>query len=64
MVFGDAEYKQKCTTHCKTFKDSTSGGGVIPQSTVYEENPVCLKFAQMPKLSPRTKHIAVPFIFF
>jgi hypothetical protein len=27
---------------------------------MFEDNMVCMKFAQMPTLSPRTKHLAVP----
>jgi hypothetical protein len=63
-VFGDEAYIPKCTTHCKSFKDATPGDGLVPQSIVYEDNQACLKFAQMPKLSPRTKHISVPFHWF
>lgn len=36
----------------------------IPQSTVYDDNDACLKFATLPKMSPRTKHIAIPYHFF
>lgn len=36
----------------------------IPVSTVYEDNDSCLKFATLPKMSPRTKHIAIPYHFF
>ena len=36
----------------------------IPQSKVFEDNAACLKFATAPKMSPRTKHIAVPYHFF
>jgi hypothetical protein len=36
----------------------------IASSTVYEDNEACLKFATMPKMSPRTKHIALPYHFF
>ena len=43
-------------SHSKTF--------TLPQSTVYEDNQACLKFATMPKISSRTKHIAVPYHFF
>jgi hypothetical protein len=32
----------------------------ISQSEVFEDNAACLKFAQMPKLSPRAKYKAVP----
>jgi hypothetical protein len=60
-VFGDEAYKTKCTTHCKSFKDATPGHEIIPQSVVYEDHQSCLKSEQMPKLSPRTKHISVPF---
>ena len=36
----------------------------IPKSTVYEDNNACLKHAMAPKMSPRTKHIAVKYHFF
>ena len=38
--------------------------GLIPASVVHEDNQAALKFAQMPKMSPRTKHIAIPYHFF
>ena len=38
--------------------------GKIPQSIVHEDNEACLKFATMPKMSLRTKHIAIPYHFF
>ena len=38
--------------------------GTIPTSTVHEDNEACLKFATLPKMSPRTKHIAIPYHFF
>ena len=38
--------------------------GGFPRSTVYEDNEACLKFANMPKMSPRTKHMAIPYHFF
>ena len=38
--------------------------GSIPKSLVHEDNTACLKFANMPKMSPRTKHIAIPYHFF
>jgi hypothetical protein len=48
-------------THSKAFVDATpSPNEIIPQSEVFEDNAAYLKFAQMPKLSPCTKHIAVP----
>jgi Reverse transcriptase (RNA-dependent DNA polymerase) len=36
----------------------------IPPSTVFEDNDACLKFAQMPRLTPRTKHIGIPYHWF
>jgi hypothetical protein len=33
---------------------------IIPQSEIFEDIAACLKFAQIPKLSLRTKYIAVP----
>ena len=38
--------------------------GEIPMSIVHEDNEACLKFVKMPKMSPRTKHIAIPSHFF
>ena len=36
----------------------------LPQSKVFEDNEACLKFSSLPKMSPRTKHIAIPYHFF
>ena len=36
----------------------------LPPSKVFEDNSACLKHAMMPKLSPRTKHIGIPYHFF
>ena len=36
----------------------------IDQSTVYEDNHACMKFARMAQLSPRTKHIGIPYHWF
>lgn len=36
----------------------------FPQSTIHEDYEFCLLFATMPKMSPRTKHIALPYHFF
>ena len=33
-------------------------------SVVYEDNAACLGYAKMPKLSPRTKHIGLPYHWF
>ena len=36
----------------------------IPSSTVFEDNDACLQFARMPRLTPRTKHIGIPYHWF
>ena len=36
----------------------------LPFSIVYEDNAACLQFAKMPKISPRTKHICLPYDWF
>jgi hypothetical protein len=52
-------------SHSKAFDDTVgTTPHVIPQSTVYEDNDACLKFARMPKLTPRTKHIGMPYHWF
>jgi hypothetical protein len=52
-------------SHSKAFDDTVgSTEHVIPQSTVFEDNDACLKFARMPKLTPRTKHIGIPYHWF
>ena len=47
-----------------TFIHSHSNIFTLPQSTVYEYNQACLIFATMPRISQRTKHIAIPYHFF
>jgi hypothetical protein len=57
----------KYTTHSRAFEDVKDGNQdtpLIPKSKVYEDNEACLKFARMAKLSPRTKHIGVPYHWF
>ena len=52
-------------SHSKEFDYSIGATSLeIPQSTVYEDNDACLKFARMPKLTPRTKHIGIPYHWF
>ena len=55
-VFHSPETKITYSTIAKGFS--------LPASTVYEDNEACLKFASMPKMSPQTKHIAIPYHFF
>ena len=50
-------------SNSKAFEDANEGTVLynIPQSTVFEDNDACLKFARMPKLTPRTKNFGVPY---
>jgi hypothetical protein len=64
-IFLDENYTPTCASHSKAFKDAEipkSNG--LPQSSVYEDNEACLKLSQMPKLSPLTRHICIPFHWF
>ena len=65
-VFGKVVHIPKCTANSKSFSDIVSDkpDEGIPCSKVYEDNNACLKFARMPRLTPRTKHIAVPYHWF
>jgi hypothetical protein len=55
------KFKFECNTHSKVFVDEEpSSNEIIPQSEVFEDNAACMKFAQIPKNSPRTKYLAVP----
>ena len=47
------------STHAKAFNLDK-----IPQSIVHKDNESCLRFTNMPNISPRTKHIALPYHFF
>jgi hypothetical protein len=58
-MLGEDDFSPKCSSRSMAFKDSTDEEK-NPQSTVYEDNAACLHMARMPKLSPRTKHIAIP----
>jgi Reverse transcriptase (RNA-dependent DNA polymerase) len=61
----EVEPKITYHSHSKAFDDTIgTTPHVIPQSTVYEDNDACLKFARMPKLTPRTKHIGMPYHWF
>jgi hypothetical protein len=56
LVFANTE-KPTYSMVAKTFEP-------LPTSHVYEDNDSCLKFATLPRMSPRTKHIAIPYHFF
>ena len=51
-----------CTAHSKIFSETQEE--IYPSSNVYEDYAGCLQFAKMPKMSPRTKHIGLPYHWF
>jgi hypothetical protein len=53
-------------SHSKAFDDVKPGSmlSTIEQSTVFEDNHACLKFARMAQLTPRTEHIGIPYHWF
>jgi hypothetical protein len=59
QMLGKEDFSPQCSSRSNAFKDA-NGEEDIPQSTVFEDNAACLQMARMPKLSPRTKHIAIP----
>jgi hypothetical protein len=61
IVF-DKEHNPECA-YSKAFKEVESNE-IPPSTTVYEDNAACIKHAMMPKLSPRTKHIGIPWHWF
>jgi len=66
VVFKKEQLIPRCSTNSKSFSDiiTSEHESTIPQSKVYEDNAACLKFARLPRLTPRTKHIAVPYHWF
>ena len=66
IVFNKDIHILKCLANSKSFSDILSTEQEIPisKSKVYENNAACLKFARLPRLTPRTKHIAVPYHWF
>ena len=65
-VFNNDQAVSKCTANSKSFSDliSEENESPISKSKVYEDNHVCLKFVQLPHLTPRTKHTTVPYHWF
>jgi hypothetical protein len=59
-VIFEVDLTPACSTYSKSCKDVQA----IPTSNVYEENTACLKLSMMPKLSPWTKHIGIPWHWF
>jgi hypothetical protein len=59
-VIFEVDLTPACSTYSKSCKDVQA----IPTSNVYEDNAACLKLAMMPKLSPWTKHIGIPWHWF
>jgi hypothetical protein len=63
VVFDTPDSIRYCT-HSKAFEDVTVPPSNIPASQVFEDNAACLKFANTGQLSPRTKHIGIPYHWF
>ena len=66
VVFNQDKQAPKCSANSKSFSDivTSEHDSPIPKSKVYEDNSACLKFARLPRLTPRTKHIATPYHWF
>jgi len=66
LVLNQSESPPKCIANSKSFDDiiTQEQDSPIPKSKVYEDNHACLKFARLPRLTPRTKHIAIPYHWF
>ena len=56
IVFTSQQSQLAFSTHTRTAE-------IFP-SVVHENNSACLQFAALKKMSPRTKHIALPYNFF
>jgi len=56
------EFTSRCSTHSKAFFETIEEE--YPSRIAYEDNTACLQFVKMPKLSPRTKHIGLPYQWF
>jgi hypothetical protein len=67
LVFGGRKVLE-CRSHSTIFEYASSANKnethKLLVSTVYEDNNACRKFATAPKMSPRTKYIAVKYHFF
>jgi hypothetical protein len=59
IVFKGSKVQSSYTFFAKTF-----GQDRLKPTIVHEDNNACLQFAMMPKMNPRTKHIAIPYHFF
>jgi hypothetical protein len=52
-------------THSKSvYEDGETEKYNNPQSVVFEDNDVCLKFSRLPQFTPQTKHIGIPYQWF
>ena len=66
LVFNKPTSKLKYSLNSKSFNDIIydESESPLPKSKVYEDNVACLKFTRLPKITPRTKHIAIPYHWF
>jgi hypothetical protein len=59
-ILGNNTKHIKCTINSNA-KDNID---LLPSSIVYKDNTVCISFARLPRIIPRTKHIALPYHWF
>ena len=66
IIFNRLINMPQCSTSSKSFGNVilNEEENSIPTSKVYEDNNACLKFTSLLRLTPRTKHIAVPYHWF
>ena len=63
IVLNKEQTVPQCTANSKSFSDiiSDESESHKRKSKVSEDNHACLKFAGLPHLTPRTKHITVSY---
>ena len=66
VLFNKEVLNPKGVTNSKSFSDIVSDEDESPisKSNVYEDNNPYLKFARLPRLTPRTKRITAPYHWF
>ena len=60
VILGNNTQHIKCTINSNA-KDDID---LLPSSIVYEDNTACMSLARLPRITPRTKHIALPYHWF
>jgi hypothetical protein len=57
VILGNNTKHLKCTINSNA-KDDID---LLPSSIVYEDNTACMSLALLPRITPQTKHIALPY---